>query len=128
MAIRCPLDGDTAYVGMTELQVLDDNYEKIKGALDPRQRHGSAYGMMAAHTGFQHPVGTWNYQQVTVKGSTIKVELNGNTILDGDLATVDPSTFMGGSAHPGLKRTTGFFGFAGHSDPVSFRNIRIKRL
>ncbi len=128
LALRCPLEGDTAYVGMTELQVLDDNYEKIKGALDPRQRHGSAYGMMAAHTGFQHPVGTWNYQQVTVKGSTIKVELNGNTILDGDLATVDPSTFMGGSAHPGLKRTTGFFGFAGHSDPVSFRNIRIKRL
>jgi hypothetical protein len=113
---------------MTELQVLDDNYEKIKGALDPRQRHGSAYGMMAAHTGFQHPVGTWNYQQVTVKGSTIKVELNGNTILDGDLATVDPATFMGGSSHPGLKRTTGFFGFAGHSDPVAFRNIRIKRL
>jgi hypothetical protein len=128
LAIRAPLEGDTAYAGMTELQVLDDNYEKIKGPLDPRQRHGSAYGMIAAHTGFQHPAGQWNFQQVTVKGSTIKVELNGFTILDGDLSKVDPSTFMAGSAHPGATRTTGFFGFAGHSDPVAFRNVRIKRL
>ena len=128
LAIRAPLEGDTAYVGMTELQVLDDNYEKIKGALDPRQRHGSAYGMIAAHTGFQHPAGQWNFQQVTVKGSTIKVELNGFTILDGDLAKVDPATYMAGSAHPGATRTSGFFGFAGHSDPVAFRNVRIKRL
>jgi len=128
LAIRAPLDGDTAYAGMTELQILDDGYEAIKGPLDPRQRHGSAYGMLAAHPGFQFPVGSWNYQQVTVKGSTLKVELNGTTILDGDLAKIDPATFMGGSQHPGLKRSSGFFGFAGHSDPVAFRNVRIKRL
>jgi len=36
--------------------------------------------------------------------------------------------YMGGSAHPGKDRTTGGFGFAGHSDPVQFRNIRIKKL
>ena len=48
LAIRYPGSGDTAYVGMCELQVLDDNYDKVKGALDPRQVHGSAYGMVAA--------------------------------------------------------------------------------
>ena len=128
LAIRCPLEGDTAYVGMTELQVLDDNYDKIKGAIDPRQAHGSAYGMAAAHRGFQRPIGEWNYQEVTVKGSTIKVDLNGFTILDTDLSKIDPATFMAGSAHPGATRTTGYFGFAGHSDPVAFRNVRIKRL
>jgi hypothetical protein len=128
LAIRAPLEGDTAYVGMTELQVLDDNYEKLKGALDPRQRHGSAYGMLAAHPGFQHPAGEWNFQQVEVKGSRIKVDLNGFTILDGDLAAIDPATFLDGKSHPGLARTSGFFGFAGHSDPVAFRNVRIKRL
>ena len=28
----------------------------------------------------------------------------------------------------GVKRSSGFIGFAGHSDPVKFRNVRIKRL
>lgn len=127
LAIRYPGKGDTAYVGMCELQVLDDNYEKARNAkIDPRQAHGSAYGMVAAHRGYQHPIGEWNYQEVTVKGSTIKVELNGTVILDCDLSKV--TEFMGNSAHPGKDRTRGYFGFAGHNDPVMFRNIAIKKL
>jgi hypothetical protein len=128
LAIRYPGTGDTAYVGMCELQVLDENYDKVRGKLDPRQVHGSAYGMVAAKRGFQKPNGEWNQQEVTVKGSTIKVVLNGEVILDTDLSKVDPEKFMGKSKHPGLTRTKGHFGFAGHSDPVAFRNIRIKRL
>ncbi len=128
LAIRCPKDGNTAYVGMTELQVLDDNYEAVKGKIDPRQAHGSAYGMVAAARGYQHPIGEWNFQEVTVKGSTIKVELNGSVILDTDLSKVDLATVMAKSAHPGKDRTSGFFGFAGHSDPVMFRAVRIKKL
>jgi len=114
---------------MCELQVLDDNYEQAtKSKLDPRQAHGSAYGMVAAQRGYHHPTGEWNFQEVTVKGSTIKVELNGTVILDCDLAKVDPATFMGNHPHPGKDRTSGFFGFAGHSDPVAFRAVRLKRL
>ncbi|HWQ90362.1 MAG TPA: DUF1080 domain-containing protein, partial [Clostridia bacterium] len=124
LALRYPGEGDTAYGGMCELQVLDDNYEKVKGKIDPRQAHGSAYGMVAAHRGYQHPVGEWNYQEVTVKGSTIKVELNGTVILDADLSKV--TDFMGGKPHPGKDRLKGHFGFAGHNDPVMFRNISIK--
>lgn len=127
LAIRYPGKGNTAYDGMCELQVLDDDYESVKKSkLDPRQVHGSAYGMVAAHKGYQHPVGEWNYQEVTVKGSTIKAELNGTVILDADLK--DVTDFMADSAHPGKDRAEGFFGFAGHSDPVMFRNITIKRL
>jgi hypothetical protein len=128
LAIRYPGEGDTSYTGMCELQVLDDNYEKVRGKIDPRQAHGSAYGMVAAQRGYQHPIGEWNFQEVTVKGSTIKVELNGNVILDTDLSKVDPATFMGGKEHPGKDRTKGFFGFAGHSDPVAFRNVQIRKL
>jgi hypothetical protein len=125
LAIRYPGNGDTAYVGMCELQVLDDNAKKYAG-LDARQYHGSAYGMVAAHRGYQRPIGEWNYQEVTVKGSTIQVELNGNRILNADLSKV--TEFMGGRPHPGMKRTAGFFGLAGHSDPVEYRNISIKKL
>ena len=128
LAIRYPGSGDTAYAGMTECQVLDDNYEKVKGKIDPRQAHGSAYGMVAAARGYQHAIGEWNFQEVTVKGSTLRVELNGTVILDADLSKVDMATVMAKSPHPGKDRTSGFFGFAGHSDPVAFRNISIKKL
>jgi hypothetical protein len=112
---------------MCELQVLDDTAEKY-AKLDARQYHGSAYGMVAAKRGAQKPVGEWNQQEVTVKGSTIKVVLNGQVILDADLSKEDPEKFMGKSKHPGLARTKGFFGFAGHGDAVAFRNVSIKRL
>ncbi len=125
LAIRYPGQGDTAYSGMCELQVLDNSAEKY-AKLDARQYHGSAYGMVAAKRGHQKPVGEWNEQEVTVQGSKIKVVLNGTTILDTDLREV--REYMGASPHPGKERYDGFFGFAGHGDPVSFRNIRIKAL
>ena len=114
LAIRYPGQGDTAYVGMCELQVLDNDapgYAK----LDKRQYHG-----------YLRPAGQWNYQEVTVAGSTIRVELNGSVILDTDLSKI--TEYMANSPHPGKENKKGFFGFAGHSDPVSFRNVQIKAL
>jgi len=127
LAIRYGKEGDTAYSGMCELQVLDDNYEiATKSKIDPRQAHGSIYGMVAAQRGYQHPIGEWNYQEVTVQGSKIKVELNGTVILDADVN--DVKEFMGGKAHPGKDNKIGHFGFAGHNDPVMFRHISIKKI
>ena len=123
LALRYPGTGDTAYTGMCELQVLDNDSPKYD-KLDVRQYHGSAYGMAAAQRGYLRPTGQWNFQEVTVRGSTIRVELNGTQILDADLSKV--TEFMGNSPHPGKDRTEGHFGLAGHNDPVAFRNLRIK--
>ena len=125
LAIRYPGEGDTAYVGMCELQILDDTAPQY-AKLDPRQFCCSIYGMVPAHRGYLRPLGDWNYEEVTVAGSTIKVELNGVVVVDADVAKV--TEFMANSAHPGKDRTTGSFGFAGHNDPVMFRNISIKTL
>jgi hypothetical protein len=125
LAIRYPGEGDTAYVGMCEVQILDNPADQYK-ELDPRQYCGSAYGMVAAHREFVRPAGQWNYMEVTVKGSTIKVELNGVAVVNADLAKV--TNYMANSAHPGKNRASGFFGFAGHNDPVAYRHVRIKRL
>ena len=126
LAIRYPdSGGEAAFVGMCELQVLDGTAEKY-AKLDPRQYHGSAYGMAAAHRGYLRPIGQWNYQEVVVKGSTIKVELNGTPILDTDLSKV--TEWMPNHKHPGKDLKTGHFGFSGHRDPVQFRNIEIKKL
>ena len=82
--------------------------------------------MVAAHRGYLRPTGEWNFEEVTVKGSRIKVELNGTVITDADVAGV--TEFMANHPHPGKDRTSGHFGFAGHNDPVCFRKIQIKRL
>ncbi|MCF7817526.1 MAG: DUF1080 domain-containing protein [Kiritimatiellales bacterium] len=125
LAIRYPGSGNPAYAGMCELQVLDNENPKY-AKLDPRQFHGSAYGMAAAHRGYLRETGEWNFEEVTVKGSTIVVELNGTVILDTDLSTI--TEFKGKEEHPGRIRKGGHFGFAGHKDPVAFRNIAIKEL
>ncbi|MGV3502851.1 MAG: DUF1080 domain-containing protein [Adhaeribacter sp.] len=126
LGIRAPLTGDAAYQGM-ELQILDndaDIYKKLK----EYQYHGSVYGIMAAKRGYLKPLGEWNYQEVIVKGSKVKVILNGTTILDGDLAEATKNGTKDGKEHPGLKRDKGHIGFLGHGSTVWFRNIRVKDL
>ena len=126
LAIRYPGNNvDTAYNGMCELQVLDDS-APVYDTLDPRQYCGSVYGVVAAQRGYVRPAGQWNFEHVTVKGHTIKVELNGTVIVNADVSNA--KDFMHNSKHPGLMRDKGFFGFAGHTDPVGFRNIKIKPL
>ena len=125
LAIRYPGHGDTAYVGMCELQVLDDDAPQYR-ELDPRQFHGSIYGIVPAHRGYLRPTGQWNFQEVTVHGHRIRVELNGTVIVDADVSQV--TDYMGDRPHPGKNRLSGHFGFAGHNDPVAFRSVRLKTL
>ncbi len=126
LAIRYPGSGDTAYVGMCELQVLDSEDPRYAN-LDPRQYHASAYGQAAAHRGYLRNPGEWNFQEVTVIGSRIIVELNGTQVLDTDLGTITEFMFDA-DKFAGRTRTRGHFGFAGHNDPVSFRKVFIKRI
>ncbi|GHB67889.1 3-keto-disaccharide hydrolase [Persicitalea jodogahamensis] len=123
LGIRTPLEGDAAYVG-TEIQILDNDAEKYKD-LKEYQYHGSAYGIIPAKRGYLKPVGEWNTEEVYVKGSKIKVTLNGTVILDGDLAEASKNGTADHKDHPGLERTSGHIGFLGHGDVLRFRNIRV---
>lgn len=125
LAIRYPGKGQASSDAMCEIQILDDAAAK-HARLDPRQYNGSVYGMIPAHRGYDRPIGEWNIMQVTVKGHKIQVELNGTRIVDGDVSQV--TAFMNDKKHPGKDRLRGHFGFAGHNDPVAFRNIAIRRL
>ncbi len=125
LAIRWPGEGDPAYSGMCELQVLDNTSARYAG-LKPWQYHGSVYGMVPAARGYLRPPGTWNFQEVRIQGSRIEVELNGFRILAADLDAVE--TTPDGREHPGKGLRRGHFGLAGHGDPVAFRNIRIRPL
>jgi Domain of Unknown Function (DUF1080) len=126
LAIRAPMtQSDIAYEGM-EVQVLDDTAAQYKD-LHPYQHCGSLYGLAPSHTGYLRPVGDWNFEQVTVDGDRLTVELNGFEILNTKISEAAEKP-MDGKKHPGAARKDGHFGFLGHQDPVEFRNISIKRL
>jgi HEAT repeat protein len=126
LGIRAPLEGDAAYVGM-ELQILD-NTADVYAKLQPYQYHGSVYGVIPAKRDYLKPVGEWNYEEVYVKGTQVRVTLNGTVIVDGDIAGPRDNGTMDHNDHPGLKNSTGHIGFLGHGSIVNFKNIRIKDL
>ena len=126
LGIRTPMEGDAAYVGM-ELQILDNEAPVWKN-LQPWQYHGSVYGVIPAKRGFLKPPGEWNTQEVIAKGSTIKVILNGEVILDGDIAEASKNGTIDKREHPGLHNKTGHIGFLGHGSVLRFRNIRVKKI
>ena len=126
LGIRAPLEGDAAYVGM-ELQILD-NTAPVYANLQPYQYHGSVYGVIPARRDYLKPVGEWNFEEVYIKGTQIKITLNGTVIVDGDIAGPRDNGTMDHNDHPGLKNKTGHIGFLGHGSVVKFKNIRIKDL
>jgi len=117
---------DPAFKGM-EIQVLDDVHERYKN-IKEWQHHGSVYGVVPAKTGFLKPAGEWNSEEIIAKGKQIKVILNGETIVDADVAKASENGTLDGKEHPGLKRDSGHICFCGHGAEVWFRNLRIKEL
>jgi hypothetical protein len=72
------------------------------------------------------PVGEWNHFEITVKGKTVKVVLNGKTVIAGatipDLPPGGPIAFQ----HHGSKNQDGEW--TGPPSLIQFRNIYIKEL
>lgn len=126
VGIRTPRLGNAAYAGM-EIQVLDNTADRYKN-LQPYQYHGSIYGVVPAKRGYLKPVGEWNQQEIIADGTRIKVILNGETIVDADIAEASKDGTIDKRPHPGLKRTSGHICFCGHGSRILFRNLRIKEL
>jgi hypothetical protein len=63
---------------------------------------------------------------VSVNGNRVKIDLNGVTILDADIAEASTPETPDHRKHPGLKNKTGYIGFLGHHAHVEFRNINIR--
>lgn len=119
LGIHYPGTGDGAYTGM-EIQILDNTAAQYKD-LREDQFHGSLYKLAAAKKSSLKPTSEWNHQRVTVSGSTVMVELNGETILRAnldDLASRNPQ-------HEGVKRRAGHIVWLGHGGGVAFKNIQI---
>lgn len=104
----------------------EKEYGDFVARLEFKLPPGGNNDLAPAARGYLRPAGEWNFQEVTFRGNRHRVELNGFTILDGDLDTITES--KDGPLPPGVKRKQGRFGFAGHDDPVAFRNVMIRAL
>lgn len=126
VGIRTPMGVDAAYHGM-EIQILDHDNPVYKN-ITPLQVHGSVYGVIGAKRATFRPMGEWNEEEIIADGNHIKVTLNGEVILDGDIKEAAKNGTADGQNHPGLFNPKGYIGFLGHGSPVKFKNIRIKEL
>ena len=122
VALRSPMKGDPAYVGM-EIQILDDGWHKknLKD-LKPVQLTGSIYGVVPPSKDANKPIGEWNKYVITAKGRQVTIELNGVKIVDANLDDHKDQF----KEHPGLKAEKGHLGLQSHSERVEFRNIYVK--
>jgi hypothetical protein len=131
-ALRAPLFGDPAFDGM-ELQMVDPRYYPSNMTVTPAELTGSLYKAVAPTAQLLKPM-DWNKYQITCKGSSVKVILNGEQILDVDLEQqTKPTKRHDNTDAPPLKDRPrkGHLGFqelsreGGH---VQIRNARIKVL
>ncbi|HYT91048.1 MAG TPA: DUF1080 domain-containing protein [Gemmataceae bacterium] len=121
VALRSPLKGDPAYVGM-EIQLLDDaNWKGLRAA----QHTGSIYDVVPAAKVVTKPHGEWNSMRIVAKGRRVTVELNNTQLVD---ANLDDYAKEHAKRHPGLLRPSGHVGLQSYNLRVEFRNIYIKPL
>ena len=127
---RVSEDQPATYSTGPEMQVLD-NDGHVDGK-SPLTSAGSNYALHAPPRDVTRPVGEYNEVVVRVEGPRVRHWLNGELVVDYRLWTDEWEELVAGSkfrAMPGYGRNrVGHVALQDHGDPVSFRNVRIRRL
>lgn len=113
-----------------EMQVLDSH-----GVENLNKHHsGAIYDCLTPSKNTMKPAGEWNHAILKAIDNKIEIELNGEPIIDMDLNEwTEPNKNPDGSgnkfrtAYKDMVRD-GHIGFQDHGNPVSYRNIKIRRL
>lgn len=136
VGVRTPIGVDAAYGAMCEVQILDHDAPMYKN-LHKYQVHGSVYGVIPAKRIVHKPLGEWGVEEIRVEGDHVKVTVNGEVIVDGNLrkackghnvapdgSTHNPYT-VDHRNHPGMFNRKGHVSFCGHGSGLKLRNVRI---
>ena len=99
-----------------EIQILDDGGKQGKPHVGST---ASIYQVVAAKAYASKPAGEWNDLWILCDGDRVKVTLNGQVVTDASM-----------SEHQELKSRPrkGYIGLSAHTDPVRFRNIRLREI
>jgi len=139
VGIRTPLHTKAVENGF-EIQILDNNFENYDKIPD-YEVHGSVVGVIPAERVIFPKLGTWNTEEIYVKGNYVKVTVNGKVILEGNVREAckgrnmapegrkgAKSNTLDGKNHPGLFNKNGHISFCGQGEGLLIRNVRIKEL
>lgn len=123
-------DPENPVQGGFEIQVFDSHGKMELGSHDC----GALYDAVPPKVNAARPAGEWNTLRLTVKGPKVKVELNGQTVVEANLddwtdaqKNPDGSKNKFKTALKDLPRT-GHIGLQYHGHEVGFRNIRVQPL
>jgi type 1 glutamine amidotransferase len=120
---------DEVYTGF-EMQVYDTGHKKDPG----RNDCGAIYDCLAPSKNMMKAPGEWNHIDLTCKGASVKLVMNGAQIIDMDL---DKWTEVGknpdGSKNKFKKAIkdfdrTGFIGVQEHGNDCWYKNVKLKPL
>ncbi|MBX3443497.1 MAG: DUF1080 domain-containing protein [Planctomyces sp.] len=129
VALRSPAAGDPAFDGL-ELQMADFRYNT---QAKDSELTGGVYRAIAPTKQVYRPT-EWNSCRIELRGSQLRVTMNGELIQDVDLSTFDQPVLRhdGTEAAPikdrPAKGRLGFQHLSRNNEPVQIRNARIQRL
>jgi hypothetical protein len=125
---RVGINGSSTFETGPEYQILDD--EHIRES--PTHLTGALYDLVAPSKNASYPVGEWNATRIVVRGWKIEHWLNGEKIIDCDLASPEGKLLISRSKFatmPGFATfRRGHIALQDHGGYVSFRHIKIREL
>jgi hypothetical protein len=119
-----------AFQTAPEYQILDN--QNAEDRHQPNHLAGSLYDLVAPFSDLTRPVGQWNKARIVVRGWNIEHWLNGQKILQVDLADANGKALIKNSKFADFENfahySRGRIALQDHGDVISFRNIKIREL
>jgi hypothetical protein len=125
---RVTLGDGAPYLSGIEYQILDN--DKHADGKNRKTSAAAVYALYQAGDKHPKPVGQWNTSKIVVDGDKVQHWLNGDKVVETEIGSDDWNEKVAASKFAKWKKfgksKRGHIAFQDHSDPVWYRNIKIK--
>ena len=121
---------DYGVIQSPEYQVLHN--QKHADGRNPKTSAASNYALHAPTKDLTKPVGEWNQAKIVVNGNHVEHWLNGEKVVEYELASDEWKSLVAGSKFKDMpnygKSPKGHIALQDHGDRVEYRNIKIRSM